>query len=342
MRPIYRAIGFQKGYNFVLWFLFAGAFFGFILARSSYMDVNGNYRKNAAPGEWFWFRRGFYNAMLRLHLVTILPAGLLAILQFTPVIRHRVRLIHRINGYIIIVLFLASNVGAVGMSRRAFGGTIASQTFIGMLAIVTTASFGMALYNIKRLQIDQHRAWMLRVWFYLGCIITDRFIQPIVGIIVGQAGQYWAYYTVWSCQQIAFTDSQAVAGTYSACKADPNALTRVRANLAHPKNASEAGSALQLSFPAALWLAFMIHAVGVEIYLRLTPAESERLRQVSYERQVERGLEPADSAGLVAEKYGDAHPWLPHTEVKAKDGDEDIGLSSDGQSSEDCIARAEH
>ena len=132
-----------------------------------------------------------------------------------------------------------------------------------------------------------------------------------------------------------------MADTYSASQSDPNALTLVRANLAQPKNASEAGSALQLSFPAALWLAFMIHAVGVEIYLRLTPAESERLRQVSYERQVERGLEPAGSAGLVAEKYGDALPWLPHTEVKAKDGDEDIGLSSDGQSSEDCIARAE-
>lgn len=53
------------------------------------------------------------------------------------------------------------------IARRAFGGTLATQSVVGTLVIATTTSVFMAYYNIKRLQIDQHRAWMLRVWFYV-------------------------------------------------------------------------------------------------------------------------------------------------------------------------------
>jgi hypothetical protein len=33
---------------------------------------------------------------------------------------------------------------------------------VGVLAIMTIISASLAYINIKRLQIDQHRAWMLR------------------------------------------------------------------------------------------------------------------------------------------------------------------------------------
>lgn len=51
--------------------------------------------------------------------------------------------------------------------RNAFGGTFATQTGVGAAVIITTISVGMAYYNIKRLQIEQHRAWMLRTFFYV-------------------------------------------------------------------------------------------------------------------------------------------------------------------------------
>jgi hypothetical protein len=51
--------------------------------------------------------------------------------------------------------------------------------------------------------------------------------------------------------------------------------------------------------------------LGCEIYLWLTPAESARLRQVSYERQLEAGYKNPGSAGLVVQKYGDAAPYVP-------------------------------
>ena len=59
------------------------------------------------------------------------------------------------------------------------------------------------------------------------------------------------------------------------------------------------------------WIAFWLHAVGIEIYLKLTPSESERLRVVSYERQLERGFSHPGSAGLTVDRLGDAGKWTP-------------------------------
>jgi uncharacterized membrane protein len=51
-----------------------------------------------------------------------------------------------------------------------FGGGLAVRMWIGLLAIMSLTSLSLALYNIKRLQIDQHRAWMLRAWFYVSLL----------------------------------------------------------------------------------------------------------------------------------------------------------------------------
>jgi uncharacterized membrane protein YozB (DUF420 family) len=51
--------------------------------------------------------------------------------------------------------------------RHAFGGGMDTQAAMGTLAIMFLVSIGVALHNIKRLQIEQHRAWMLRAWFYV-------------------------------------------------------------------------------------------------------------------------------------------------------------------------------
>lgn len=71
------------------------------------------------------------------------------------------------------------------------------------------------------------------------------------------------------------------------------------------------GAALGLSFGAALWLALFLHAAGVEIYIGLTPAEGERLRVVSWERQVEAGYKDPGSADLTVQRWGDAKAWCP-------------------------------
>jgi hypothetical protein len=105
-------------------------------------------------------------------------------------------------------------------------------------------------------------------------------------------------------------------------------------------------AALHACFPMAGWLATVLHVVGTEVYLKLTPKEAERLRRISYERQVsqpliwsgyrkdgglgerytyqavdvlddkgeadeqlEKGLKNPGNSGLTVERLGDAKPW---------------------------------
>jgi hypothetical protein len=175
-RKVYNPIGFAKGYNFVLWFIFGGALFGFILARFMYLDFSKNFcpkggsegANGAAPGECYYYLNfDRYKIGILLHLGGILPAGTLAVFQFTPFIRHRWIIIHRIFGYAALLLYLISVAGALMIARHAFGGGLEIQVFMGFVGIGTVVCFVISYINIKRLQIEQHRAWMLRGWFYV-------------------------------------------------------------------------------------------------------------------------------------------------------------------------------
>lgn len=172
-RKVYNPVGFSKGYNFVLWFIFAGALFGFILARLQYLNFYGVYcnpnsRDGALPGECYYYTKfDRYKVGIILHLACILPAGLLAILQFTPYIRYKAIMAHRVGGWLAILLSVTGIAGALMIARRSFGGGIEAQTVTGVLAIVFLGSLLLAVINIKKLQIEEHRKWMLRAWFYV-------------------------------------------------------------------------------------------------------------------------------------------------------------------------------
>ena len=232
--------------------------------------------------------------------------------QFLPVIRHKYLIVHRINGYLVVILSLVSNVGAVIIVRRAFGGTLSTQAGVGLLAIISTASIGMAYHNIRRLQIDQHRAWMLRAAFYLATIVTLRLIMILSALISSKLS---GYYTTMLCGELfsIYDTRQNVTSLYPQCDQPGSTdATRVivQSSFANGQ-AEQIGASLRMSFGMALWMALFLHLVGVEIYLNLTPRESNRLRQVSYERQMEKGLEPFGSAGLTVDRWGDAEPWKP-------------------------------
>ena len=293
-------------YNFTLWFIFAGALFGFALSRLEYLDINGRYKAKGAPGEWYYIQRPLYKAGMVLHLATVLPAGLLVPFQFVPAIRYKALIFHRVSGYALLLLLVLGNVGALMIVRYSFGGTLATQSVVGTLAIATTTSAALAYYNIKRLQIDQHRAWMLRTWFYMGIIITIRLIMPISSVVISRLP---GYYFAQPCRQIESMGGDPTK--YPACVADSDGWTAVKGSLVNADGVENAAASLQMTFGMAGWIALALHAIGVEIYLRLTPAEDERLRRVSYERQLERGFAHPGSAGLTADRLGDAHPWTP-------------------------------
>ena len=341
VRKLYNPLGFSKGYNALLCklrtlcirqmlryfpgFIFDGAFLGFTLARFPYLNIWGNFCPpvpkpgvSAAPGECYWYETLPRNRIgIILHLGTILPAALLAVFQFVPFIRHKAILYHRIAGYLIFLLVAISDAGAIMAANHAFGGDLATQMFIGFLVIITTISLVFAYINIKRLQIDQHRAWMLRAWFYFASIITLRIIQIIAVTIEGSisAAQQHGAFPCSEMLNVYGGNTTRLYSDYPACSPAnaqwaPDGYVAVKGDISG-NNVMQAVAALSLNFGMAGILAFFLHAFGIEIYLKLTPRESERLRQVSYERQLERGFKNPGSAGLVVERFGDADPWIP-------------------------------
>lgn len=206
------------------------------------------------------------------------------------------------------------------IARHAFGGGIETQTLVGLLAILTTFGASMAYYSIKRLQIEQHRAWMLRTWFYAGSIITLRLIMIISTLVISSQG---SYYRATPCDEIAFiyasNDQDGLQTDYPQCftaNGTTDGWVAVAANFAG--NIPQIGTSLGMTFGMAGWLALFLHAFGVEIYLSLTPRESERLRKISYQRQLEAGFSHPGSAGLTADRWGDADPWAPPGSVEVK------------------------
>ena len=282
---------------------------GFSLARLEYLDVGGHFRKGSSPGEWYWYEHGYSRIGITLHLAGVIPAGILMVWQFIPKIRHRFLLFHRINGHVVIVLLLLGNVGALIVTRRAFGGDLSTQGGSGMLAIYTTTGLALAYYNIKMLQIDQHRAWMLRTMVLFGVIITTRIIMVITAQITTAMG---SYNVIMNCGELGSMHGRSyLADRYPDCMSNStilkDSLRVVHANFGDRKE--EIGASLRVGFGMAMWISILLHGVGVEVYLALTPRESHRLRKVSYEKQLEAGMSNPGSAGLVVEKFGDAEEW---------------------------------
>ncbi|KAK2600202.1 hypothetical protein QQS21_005076 [Conoideocrella luteorostrata] len=321
-RHIYNPIGFAKGYNFVLFVIFGGALIGFTLARFMYLDINGIFCNpdskvgGAGPGECYYYLQGVENVGIIIHLAGILPAAFLAVFQFVPAIRHKVLIVHRISGYLIILLSFTGVAGVFMIARHGLGGGLEIQSAAGFASIVFVSCKVIAFYNIKMLQIEQHRAWMLRAWCIASFIITMRLIGVIMAAIVGRSPK--DYYYIQPCYIIdnMFRSNQTrVLSSYPACSAfysgtDPEMHVPVPVGFA-ADGVDRIGAALNTSFGASAWLAFAIHFIGVELYLRLTPAEAERLRRVSYQRQVEAGMKNPGNAGLTAQRLGDAEPWSP-------------------------------
>ena len=162
---------------------------GFVLARVMYLHPP-TMLEGVAPGEAFWVRSGIYKVAMLGHLAAVLPAGFLAVFQFVPIIRYKAIIIHRLAGYISLLLLFVSTAFAFVLMRRTMGGDISIQAGVVFLGALTLVSVTIAWFNIKKLQIDQHRKWMLRTWFYASSIITLRIVMIVTAQIISAIGQY--------------------------------------------------------------------------------------------------------------------------------------------------------
>lgn len=120
--------------------------FGFSLSRSTYFSYYGVFcnpeviaqGKASAPGECYYYLQNPYKIGMMLHIFCILPAGICVCLQFIPVIRHKAIIVHRINGYLVILLSSIASAGAIIVTPHAQGGDMATRTVAGALVISTT------------------------------------------------------------------------------------------------------------------------------------------------------------------------------------------------------------
>lgn len=108
--------------------IFAGAMLGFSLRSLQDYDET-LFSENIGPGLMYYFHSGSYRIGMLVHLIGCLPAGILMVLQFTPVIRRKWITFHRLNGYLVLLLLLMSN-GAVSvvLHHNQGGNRIAAQT----------------------------------------------------------------------------------------------------------------------------------------------------------------------------------------------------------------------
>ncbi|KAK6513114.1 hypothetical protein TWF506_009280 [Arthrobotrys conoides] len=319
-RRFYHPIGFRKGYNFTFWFICCGAMLGFCAARVTYLNIEGVFFESTLLSEKYWYSNfSIYRLGITIHLACVIPAGILVFFQFIPVIRYKALFLHRLNGYLIILLILTGNAGALMIARRAFGGGVETQAAVYVLATMTTTSLLLGYYNIKKLQIEQHRKWMIRAWAYLGVIITMRFVMLIAATIINQMGTYWMGV---SCKELefGFINGNNTLAAEMAFRARYPGCIDLKGMLLPDKNIAiqgltdgrveEASVGYKLGFGMAVWVCLVLHAVLAEVYLALTSRETERLRMVSYEKQRARGWNNPGKEGLTADRV-DGVPWVP-------------------------------
>ena len=326
VRKIYNPLGFYRGYNFPLWIITGLGALAFCASRAMFLDYDGTYKEDKIPiGEWLYQGHGRGRTGMLMHLAAVIPIGFLIPWQFLPVVWHKFMLFHRINGYLLILLLIICNIGAILVGPGALGGTIEVRLLIGVLTISTWGSALMAWVNIKQLQIDQHRAWMLRCWAIAFNIVSLRLIQLAAVEIISRMKSFYA--TI-SCARIDSAFSIIQPGMaplfYPACE-DPTAWVAVLAD-GYPEPTPEGiprldmiTASAQVTFAMSGFMALLIHLFVVEVYLHLTKAESERLKKVSYERQMERkwGL-----GWLTAQRLGDVD--RPEYEKVARGDDEEV------------------
>lgn len=106
----------------------------------------------------------------------------------------------------------------------------------------------------------------------------------LVSITAGQG-----YYTVWKCAKIAETlsnNATLLALNYPSCApyvdgTDLEAVSAISANF-NGESPENIGAALNITFGAAVWLAFTIHALGVEVYVSLGSPSKQDILANSY------------------------------------------------------------
>lgn len=173
MAALKTRLGFTNTTSFVLFCIFAGILFLFSTLQLPYINIDGVFCAKgdpwSVPGECYVFQKpGLMRSGMLLHLATFLPAGALVCFQFIPALRRPKYIkFHRVNGYVVLVLSALGTVAALIIESEAMGGILSNRIGTWTLATLVTTAAVKGYVSIKNREIEKHRAWMLRAWFWV-------------------------------------------------------------------------------------------------------------------------------------------------------------------------------
>ncbi|KAJ7176390.1 hypothetical protein C8R43DRAFT_872881 [Mycena crocata] len=189
---VYRSVswifGFREKYSLLNCVVWGGALVGFCLARSP--SMNPERTPTVLPPDTVFSIPTFkINLFIHIYLSTI--GGIFAVLQFLPVIRRKMVIIHRLNGYGVIFCLIVGNISGAIVARRSFGGEINAQSGYYILGLMIAFSGCMGVYNVKK-DTRRHREWMLRMVVYFAAAVSGRLIMLAASEIITRIGTYYS------------------------------------------------------------------------------------------------------------------------------------------------------
>jgi hypothetical protein len=285
-RSVSWILGFKERFSLVLFIFFGGALVGFCLARTKMMSPY-NVRTLTIAGEWYWYSKPLYKPNLFIHIYLTIIAGILAVFQFLPAIRRRAVIVHRINGYIVLALLIPGIVCGTIVGRPSFGGELNSQSAYYCLGSMIVVCAILGYTNVK--QTRKHRKWMLRTVALTGAPITTRLCMIAARKIITHIG---TYYAVWRCDEIVvalqstFPPTPITEQPYVQC-IEPGVNqenTFIPVLAAVKKDTINFASSVRVTFGMALWIAMLVHVIGVEYYIRMTESSNQHRRGFVLER----------------------------------------------------------
>ncbi|KAK0493489.1 hypothetical protein EDD18DRAFT_1405117, partial [Armillaria luteobubalina] len=266
-RTISGILGFKEQQSLLLYFVFGGALLGYCLFHAPMMNMK-TMERLTVPGEWFWFSKNGFKVAYPMHVYLSIIGGIFVLLQFIPAIRRRAVLLHRLNGYFVLLCLIPANVCGSIAGYRSFGGEINAQSAYYTLGIGIIFCFAAGLFNVKS-NTREHRRWMIRGVVIFSCAITTRVIVVIARLVVTAIGNYHA---VFRCDELLSvqTDISTVSQQYPSCVAQGVDLSKTYvAVTADAKSDSLGfGSSIRVTQGMALWYAILMHVALGEVYVR--------------------------------------------------------------------------
>lgn len=126
---------------------------------------------------------GVYRVAFYVHIVSAPVVLFNGLVLLSESVRRRRSGLHRLLGRLqVVVLLVFVLPSGVVMSRHAFGGRMASLSFL-VLSVATAGCAILGVVHARRRRYDRHRRWMLRCYILICSAVALRLISGAAGLI---------------------------------------------------------------------------------------------------------------------------------------------------------------